>query len=228
MRYLHERRVGFAVGDIHVPIVPAACIFDLGVGEPSWPDAAMGYLACRNATVTAPAQGSVGAGSGATVGKLFGQAGATKSGIGTASIPVGAWTVGALVVVNAFGDVISPGHGKVIAGARDPSTGAFVDTAARILLEESQPAPELGNTTIGVVATDAALTPDQVSHLATVAHDGLARVIRPVHTMVDGDVIFALATGTIDAGPPRMLALEAAVVKAVERAVLRAVMYASP
>jgi len=228
MRYLHERDVGYDTGSAKVPVVPGAVIYDLAIGSPVWPDAAMGYRACTGARSDSTEQGNVGAGAGATVGKVLGLVGAVKGGLGTASVRVGGFTVGALVVVNALGDVIEPDRGVITAGARDPDTGAYVD-AERWLLENADAAPGPTNTTLGVVATDAVLTDTQTARLATVAHDGLARTIRPVHTMYDGDVIFALATGESgSAGGDAMLRLETATVRAVERAVLNAVLHAVP
>lgn len=224
MRYLRERGYGFPTGVMPVPIVPAAVIFDLAVGETAWPDAEMGYEACRLAASDLVAQGCVGAGTGATVGKLLGQAQAMKSGIGTASLRLGGAAVGALVVVNAFGDVLDWDN-SVLAGPRDPSTGEFISTSAALI--ESASGSGGFNTTIGVVATDLALRPDQVHHLASIAHDGLARRIRPVHTLVDGDTIFSLATGRTS-GEVSMPALAAATVEVVERAVINAVLHAAP
>lgn len=227
LRFLHERDRGFDAGVMRVPLVPAACIFDLGIGLPVWPDPDLAYDACLKASSGPIQQGCIGAGMGATVGKLFGMARATKSGIGTASVRAGAATVGAVVVVNAFGDVVMPDDGTIVAGARKPD-GAFAGTVEHLLSGTSAP-PGTSNTTIGVVATDATLTSVQLHHLAALAHDGLARVIRPVHTMVDGDTIFSLATGRLPAGDtPSLMALGAAIVLSVERAVVRAVAAANP
>lgn len=221
MRYLWERGLGFDAGITTVPIVPGAVIFDLGVGRIAWPDDAMGYRACENAASGEVRQGCVGAGTGAIVGGMLGPGQATKSGVGTASVQVGKATVGALVVVNAFGNLVSPRTGAVLAGARDPVTGDYV-VAANALGELRAEPPGNTHTTIGVVATDAALDPDRVNHLARIAHDGLARTIQPVHTLFDGDTIFALATGT-SAGSSSSLDLAVATVQVVERAILKAV-----
>jgi L-aminopeptidase/D-esterase-like protein len=223
MRFLRERRIGFPTGVLPVPIVPAAVIFDLGIGEPVWPDAEMAYKACLGARDDNVRQGNAGAGMGATVGKILGPGQATKSGIGTASIRVEGVAVAALMVVNAFGDVLEEG-GSVLAGPREPSSGAFVST--RSVLTAGSTAVPGTNTTIGVVATDALLTSDQVNHLAAVAHDGLARRIQPVHTPADGDTVFALATGRSDAAASLMV-LCAATVECVERAILNAVLTAT-
>lgn len=229
MRYLWERGIGFDAGVANVPIVPAACLFDLGIGQVAWPDDAMGYAACEAASRMVPAQGCVGAGTGATVGKVFGMAGATKSGIGTAAVAVRDATVGAIVAVNAFGDVWLPESGTVVAGARVPGTDEFAHTV-RLLASSRVARPRTAtNTTIGVLATDAALTKEGVNHLAGVAHDGLARTIRPVHTMADGDALFVLATGAIGGDwADAVLELEWAAVAAVEAAVLSAVRHAVP
>jgi L-aminopeptidase/D-esterase-like protein len=197
MRWLDERGHGVPVGPARVPIVPAAVLFDLWVGDARIrPDAAAGYAACEAATTSSPAQGSVGAGTGATVGKLFGIEHAMKGGIGTASIKVGAITVAALVAVNAIGDVVDPGTGRVIAGSRGADGRTPRDSMASIRRGDLPERLQAGMaTTIGIVATDARLTKAQANKLASTAHDGLARSINPVHTQTDGDTLFALATG---------------------------------
>jgi L-aminopeptidase/D-esterase-like protein len=208
MRYLEEKGVGFDTRIVKVPIVPAAILFDLSIGKSDVrPDAAMGYLACQNASSEPPAEGNVGAGTGATVGKIFGPSQCMKSGVGTASLEIGAGVmVGAIAAVNAFGDVIDPSTGQIIAGARSKdvgplhigSPGYFADTLrvmqtliGRTVLGFSS----RGNTVIGVVATNAKLDKEASNKVAQMTHDGLARTIRPAHTMLDGDTIFALATG---------------------------------
>jgi L-aminopeptidase/D-esterase-like protein len=229
MRYLWEREIGLDVGVATVPIVPGAVLFDLGIGSVAWPDADMGYRACVDAHAGRIAQGCVGAGTGATVGKLRGMAAATKSGIGTASLRVASMTLGALVAVNAFGDVALPGRETIIAGSRETDKGGFVDSTAVLLRGTADPPAPAQNTTIGVLATDAALTSDQINHLATCAHDGLARTIRPVHTMVDGDTIFALATGAVVVDwRDSMLALASGAAEVVARAVIAAIANATP
>jgi L-aminopeptidase/D-esterase-like protein len=206
MRFLEERGIGFDAGVARVPIVPAAVIFDLAVGDSSTrPDARMGYQACELASRDTVREGQVGAGAGASIGKLLGPENASPGGIGTAAagIPGGA-TVGVLVVVNAFGDVVDPDSGRILAGARLPGGRGWVDTA-RSLAEG--PAMEssansfsgIENTTLAIIATDAALTKAQARKVASMAHDGMARSIRPIHTMFDGDTIFALSTGMIEA-----------------------------
>ncbi|HZU14591.1 MAG TPA: P1 family peptidase [Chloroflexota bacterium] len=211
VRYLYENGLGFDTGIIKVPIVPGAVIFDLGIGKPVWPDGAMGYRAASQAAGGPVAQGCVGAGTGATVGKLQGLAWAVKSGIGTASERIADITVGAIVAVNAMGDVLAS-NGQVLAGGRGNDT------------DETKP-PAM-NTTIGVVATDAQLDPERAQYLAVSGQTGLARTIRPVHTLYDGDTLFALATGRGPAPDPLLLGTAAA--RAVERAVRAAVLNATP
>jgi len=224
MRWLEEHGHGVQVGPCRVPIVPAAVLFDLWVGDARIrPDAASGHAACVAASTAPPAQGCVGAGTGASVGKLFGIERAMKGGIGTASLKVGAITVGALVAVNAIGDVVNPSDGRVIAGARADDGRTPLDSMAAIR-EGRLPAALLEGmaTTIGIVATDARLTKAQTNKLASMAHDGLARSINPVHTQTDGDTLFALATGgSGKAGHLTVLGALAAEVTA--RAVLNAV-----
>ncbi len=228
MRWLEEKGIGFPAGPARVPIVPAAILFDLGLGDHRIrPDADAGYAASAAAGDQPPEEGSVGAGAGATVGKLFGLARGMKGGIGTAAVKVGRVTVGAIVAVNAVGDVVDPGSGAVLAGARDAPDGRQrINAAATILRGELPPAMQAGMaTTIGVVATDAQLTKPQARRLAQVAHDGLARTINPVHTMSDGDTLFALATGKSGL-PGHMTVLSVMAAEAVAAAVLRAVLKA--
>ena len=197
VRWLEERGVGLDVAVGRLPIVPAAVLFDLLVGDMRIrPDAAAGYAACAAASSADPAEGNVGAGAGAAVGKVFGIQHAMKGGVGTASITVDGVTVGALIACNALGDVIDPDTAQVMAGARTDDGRALRDTR-RALLRGQPPQPLLAgtNTTIGVVATDAILTKAQAHRLAIAAHDGLARSINPVHTMSDGDTLFSLGTG---------------------------------
>jgi len=228
VRYLEEKGIGFRTAAGMVPIVPAAILYDLGVGDPRIrPDADAGYKACKAASTSAPAEGNVGAGAGATVGKLFGSNRAMKGGIGTASITIGeaasSLTVGAIVAVNAVGDVIDPSNGAIVAGLRSPDGRSITGTMPSIL--RGDPLPQsLGGTatTIGVVATDAVLDKAQASKMAQMAHDGLARTIRPVHTAYDGDTIFALATGR-SKRPPNITLIGALGAEVIARAVLRAV-----
>ena len=202
-RYLYEREIGFETRVAKVPIVPGAIIFDLAVGgRPEiWPNADCGYQAAHGATAGTVAEGNVGAGAGATVGKSGG-GGPMKGGLGTASVSVPSGTdealvVAAIVAVNSVGDVIDPSTGAVVAGVRTPDGKALAD--ARKLLRAGRPvqARPGQNTTIGVIATNARLTKVQATKVAQMAHDGLARAIYPAHTMGDGDAIFALATGSI-------------------------------
>ncbi len=227
VRWLEEQGVGLDVRYARLPLVPAAVLFDLGVGDARIrPDAASGYAACAAASSEAPAEGNVGAGAGACVGKVFGMAHAMKGGIGTASVTVEGVTVGALIACNALGDVVDPDTGQVLAGARTEGGQQLRDTR-RALLRGELPKPVLAgtNTTIGVIATDAQITKAQAHRLAVVSHDGLARAINPVHTMSDGDTLFTLGTGASGRTLGMMaLATMAAEVTAV--ATLRAVLCA--
>jgi len=183
------------VGPARVPLVCGAVLFDLVVGSADVrPDAAAGEAACEAASTAPVPQGSIGAGTGATVGKMLGFDRVTKTGLGSASLRLaGGVTVGALVAVNACGDVIDPATGGVLAGPRRPE-GGFVRTTE--WLREHAPGLQIGaNTTLAVVATDAVLAKPEAAKVARMAHDGLARTIDPVHTMFDGDTVFALATG---------------------------------
>jgi L-aminopeptidase/D-esterase-like protein len=226
MRWLEERQLGCDMGVCRVPLVSAAVLFDLGVGRADVrPGAAAGYAACEAASTAAVPRGSVGAGTGATVGKVLGPERATKGGVGSAAARLGGGAVvAALVAVNAGGDVIDPGSGDVVAGARGDD-GRFV-RAARLLHEHDGALRAPGeHTTLAVVATDAVLTKVEATKMAQMAHDGLARAIDPVHTMYDGDTVFALATGssgrTIDvslAGTVAAHVLADAVVDAVRSA----------
>jgi L-aminopeptidase/D-esterase-like protein len=226
MAWLAERGAGFATGIRPVPIVPAAIIFDLGVGSPdAHPGPAEGYAACADAEAgDGPLEGRVGAGTGATVGKLAGAGTASPGGVGSAALRLAdGSTVGALVVNNALGNVIGRG-GEVLAGTRD-AAGRYVD-ATSLLLGGMPAPPQAGeNTVLVVVATDAALDRSGCRKLAELAHDGLALSVSPVHTLLDGDVTFALSTA--QAAPPdglsAMLRLGAAVVEVVRTAVERSV-----
>lgn len=236
MRYLDEQGVGYSTGVVNVPIVPAAILFDLGIGDPLVrPDASMGYAACKAATNERPAEGNAGAGMGASVGKILGMAGAMKSGIGTASVELGAGVVvGAIIAVNALGDIIDPTTGEILAGARSVKVGpigvgqgeVFADTMAVMRGMAGKLALRFasrGNTVIGVVATNAGLSKGEANVVAKMAQDGLARVVRPAHTMLDGDTLFALSTGkkNVDVNLVGAYAAEvvaAAIVNAVRRA----------
>ncbi len=236
MKYLEENKIGFNTGVARVPIVPAAILFDLGVGRADIrPDAAMGYQACLAASKAAPAEGNAGAGTGASVGKLFGAALAMKSGIGSVSLNIGSGIiVGAIAAVNAFGDVLE--DGKIIAGLRSGKVGPlrvggkdyFADTFE--MLKKPINRGVLGfatrtNTVIGVVATNAALTKVQSTKVAQMAHDGLARVVCPAHTMLDGDTIFALSTGNKKCDVTTIGAFAA---EAMTQAIVRAIKMSAP
>ena len=206
MRYLAERGIGVKAGPARVPIVPAAILFDLAVGSAdARPDAEMGYAACLAASDEAVAQGNVGAGTGCSAGKLLGARHATKTGIGSAAIELGGGlVVAALIAVNPFGDVVDEA-GRIIAGTRPLRTGplrgeGYADTLALLRGMTGRLALRIaGATVIGVVATNARLDKEQVNKVAQMAQDGLARTIRPAHTLFDGDTLFALATGRVRA-----------------------------
>lgn len=224
MRWLDEHGHGFTVGPARVPIVPAAVLFDLWLGDARIrPDASAGFAACEVASEQAPAQGNVGAGAGATVGKMFGIAHAMKGGIGSASLEVNGVRIAALVAVNAAGDVIDPATARVVAGSRqlDGRTPRRITAAlARGLMP-----PDIlagAATTIGIVATDAALDKASCARLATMSHDGLARCIDPVHTASDGDTMFALATASARRTLP-LTVLGALAAEVTQRAVLNGV-----
>lgn len=228
MQYLEERRIGFDVRVARVPIVPAAILFDLSIGDPTVrPDAEMGYAACLVASQNAVMQGSIGAGTGACVGSMFGPDFQMKGGIGSASIDLGdGLVVGALIAVNAFGDVINPEDGTILAGARRPPEGlALADTMAFLQTSDGRQATVFHphNTVIGVVATNARLNREEACKVAQMAHNGLARTIRPAHTMLDGDTLFALSTGDLPAsvsviGTFAAEATAQAIVSAVQKA----------
>jgi L-aminopeptidase/D-esterase-like protein len=199
MRYLEEREIGFPIGAGVVPIVPAAILFDLSVGDfKIRPDAACGYAAAKSASTGPVEEGNVGAGAGATVGKMGGMKRAMKGGLGSAAITLpDGLVVAALVAVNARGNIVDPSTGRVVAGARteDGKSVADIHAMMRDGSVDFEALP-LQNTTLGVVATNARLTKAQAKKIAEMAHDGLARAIVPAHTSGDGDTIFALATGT--------------------------------
>lgn len=209
MKYLEEKKIGFNTGAAKVPIVPAAILYDLNLGRADVrPDSAMGYRAAASASSAPPAEGNVGAGTGASIGKMFGMSLAMKAGLGTASMDAGGGViVAALVAVNAIGDVIDPNNGSIVAGLRSGKLGPlrvggkgqFADTLAMMKKPVGRGILSLAsrsNTVIGVVATNAKLNKAQATKMAQMAQDGLARAIRPAHTMLDGDAIFALSTGT--------------------------------
>lgn len=238
MRFLEEHGIGFPTPAGRVPIVPAAILYDLDLGRADTrPDAALGYAAACAARGGPVAEGNVGAGSGASVGKIFGRAGAMKSGLGTASLRLrGGVIVGAIVAVNAFGDVLDPATGQIVAGARPvkvgPLTlggdGPFADTLRMMNTPAGRGVMRLAggrNTVIGVVAANVHFDKAQATKMAQMAHDGLARAIRPAHTLLDGDTIFALATGGRRADVSTVGAYAAEV---LAQAILRAVRAAAP
>lgn len=233
VRFLYERGVGIAYGGFVIPIVPAAVIFDLPTGKPRWPDVAAGYRAAAAARGGRVAEGTVGAGTGATLAKGGGRERLLKGGVGTASERLDTGViVGAFVVVNAAGSV-RDARGRWVAAPRGDRPGTFLDperllrTGRRYPPPEDAPAAEDlakpgGNTTIAVIATNARLTKAQANRLATVAHDGFAHAIWPVHTHADGDTVFALATGEVESPPDGITALEAMAALAMSRAILKA------
>lgn len=230
MRYLRERGAGFPTAAGPVPIVPAAVLYDLAVGQPDYPDAEAGYAACQAATVGPLARGRVGAGTGATVGKLFGPGSAMPGGFGTASARLaGGVLVGAVVAVNAVGDIWDLDGQRIIAGARAPD-GTWLDAFASLGQAEDprgpavRPATTTGlNTTIGIIATNAPLDGSTASRLAQNAHDALARVIRPCHTPLDGDTIFVLSTRPGASGPEFLMRLSVVAEQTLARAIVGAV-----
>ncbi|MBT9332693.1 P1 family peptidase [Paracidobacterium acidisoli] len=230
MRWLEEHKLGYPIGPLGVvPIVPSAILMDLGVGDfHIRPNADSGYQACVAANSSQVPEGNVGAGAGATVGKMFGMKFAMKSGLGTAGVKVGdtGIVVGAIVAVNAVGDVYHPDTHRILAGARSEDGKGFRNAMQQIL-EGYRVVRSVGaNTTIGAIATNAPFTKTQMTKIAQMAHDGYARAINPVHTMFDGDTIFALSTGVakVEADESAIGAIGAVV---MSRAIARAVMQAT-
>ena len=225
MRYLANEGIGYVVGNTVVPIVAAAILFDLGlITSEVQPGSEEGWAACVSANTGPVEEGSVGAGTGATVAKARGMEGAIKGGIGSAALKLpGGAIVAAIVAVNAYGGVFDHRTGRLIAGPRLENGGGMEDPVDVLLSgSDDDGSPPMTNTTIGVVATDASLTREQANRLAILGHDGLALTIRPCHTMRDGDTMFALATARRPA-PADTTALGAAAVEVTARAVLRAV-----
>jgi L-aminopeptidase/D-esterase-like protein len=233
MRYLEEQGIGFDTGAAKVPIVPAAILYDLAIGSAKVrPDAEMGNRAAESASAESCPEGNVGAGTGATVGKIFGMKSAMKSGLGSSCVDAGGGVlVGALVAVNAFGDVVDPQTGAILAGARSTQLGPLhlgaqgyfantLETMRTFTGRTVMGFATKSNTVIGVVATNAHLEKAGAAKVAQMAHDGLARVIRPAHTMLDGDTIFALSTGNKNADVTTVGAFAA---EAMAEAILRAV-----
>ena len=225
MQYLEEKGVGLDVFVTKVPIVCGAVLFDLTIGDHRVrPDKEMGYQACLNADDTKCEEGSVGAGTGATVGKILGMERCMKSGLGTYCIQTGDLKIGAIVAVNCLGDVIDPKTGEILAGVLDENKERFLNSEEIMIKEFAGRKIEFsGNTTIGVIVTNAKLTKSEANKVASMAHNGYGRTMRPAHTMFDGDTIFAVATGRVDtdvsvAGLLAARIMEQAVVKAVKRA----------
>ena len=224
-RYLEERGIGFDVGITKVPLVSQSCLFDLGVGDKNLrPDAAMAYAACENAAYDPPAQGNVGAGTGCSIGKYRGMGRAMKSGFGTFALQAGGLKVGALVAVNALGDIYGP-DGKQIAGLLNEE-GTGLSSTLEEMFRDTSPAENLfaGNTTLGVIVTNARLDKTRLAKVAGMTHNGYARAIRPVHTTADGDSVYALSLGNFPGdvnvtGAMASLAMEKAIVRAVQSAV---------
>lgn len=229
MQYLESHNIGYETRFARVPIVPAAILFDLGVGNAPdvRPTADCGLQAATIASVAPVKEGNIGAGAGATVGKLRGESHAMKGGLGSAAVTMpNGLTVAALVAVNAVGDILDPTTGEIVAGVRTEDGQSFADARRLIRSGEIGRLRQGENTTIGVVATNAVLTKSQAKKIAQMAHDGLARTISPAHTHVDGDTIFALATGKLS-GAPDMLTIGALAAEVMAEAVVRAVRQAT-
>lgn len=224
MKYLEERKVGFDVQVTVVPIVCSAILFDLNIGDYRIrPDGKMGYEACMNATNNQCLNGSIGAGTGATVGKLFGNERAMKGGLGSYAIQVGDLKVGSIVAVNCLGDVIDPSTGEILAGLLDESGEKLIGTENELIkLYREKTNVFSGNTTIGVVATNGKFTKSQAKKIASMAHNGYGRTMRPAHSIFDGDTIFTMATGKVEAdinvvGLLAARTMEQAIVNAVKK-----------
>lgn len=222
MKYLEERKIGFDVKVTKVPIVCSAVLFDLVVGDYRIrPDKDMGYEACKNSELNMCKNGNIGAGTGATVGKILGPEHSMKGGIGSFAVQVGDLKVGAVIAVNCLGDIIDPSTGKIIAGALKDNGESFVNTE-KVMLERYNEKKNLfsGNTTIGVVATNGKFTKSEMNKVASMAHNGYARTMRPAHSIFDGDTIFTMSTGKVEADINVFGFLAAEV---VEKAILKAV-----
>ena len=219
MQFLEERNIGFDTGVKKVPIIPGAIIFDLALSNGKYPTKEIGYKACSKAVYSDIGRGNVGAGIGATIGKIRGMDFAMKGGVGTSSIRSLNLVVSALVVVNAFGDVIDPKTNKIIAGALNNRKNGFVNTEELIIQENISEAP-FKNTTIGVVATNGKLTKAMAKRVSIMAQDGIARAIRPSHTLFDGDTVFTLSTNEIEEDVSKIGVMAA---RAVELAIIDAV-----
>lgn len=224
MKYLEDANIGFDVGVTKVPIVTSAVIFDLNIGNPKIrPDFAMGYEAAERASINENRQGNVGCGMGATVGKILGPSGAMKSGLGSATINLGDLKVSALIAVNSFGDIYDYKTNKQLAGLYDYKNNQMLNTYEIMKNQSGNVGFSIKNTTIGLVATNAMLTKVQANKLAQMAHNGFARSINPIHTMLDGDTIFTMSTNKIESDINLLGTLAAEV---VSRAVTNAIYYA--
>ena len=224
MRYLEEKGIGFDVQVAKVPIVCGACLFDLAIGSPNIrPDLEMGYRAAQNANKEECPNGNVGAGCGATVGKYLGPEFAMKGGLGTYAIQVGDLQVGAIVAVNALGDIVDPEeNNKIIAGMRDENGFMGIEKA---MIENYYDKTNKfsGNTTIGVIVTNGKFDKSEINKIASMAHNGYGRTMRPAHSIYDGDTIFAMSTGEVKAdlsvvGMIAAKVMEKAVINAVKNA----------
>lgn len=227
MQYLEEKGIGFDVGVAKVPIVSGAVLFDLTAGDPNIrPDKEMGYKASENATNKDCPEGTIGAGTGATVGKFLGPEFSMKGGLGAYCLQTGDLKVGALVAVNCLGDVIDPKTGKILAGALNEDKRSFANTEEKMIQQyNSKKNLFSGNTTIGIIATNAKLTKSQATKISSMAHNGYGRTMRPAHSMVDGDTIFTLSTGDVEA---EMNVVGLLATRVMEEAVIRAIKKATP
>lgn len=227
MKYLEEKKIGFDVKLTNVPVVPGAVLFDLTVGDYKIrPDEKMGYEACVNSELNSDVQGNIGAGTGCSIGKFYGMERAMKSGLGSCAFQIGDLKIGAVVAVNCLGNVINSNTGNSIAGLLNENLNEIISTEEEMIKSiKSRTNAFTGNTTIGTVVTNAKLTKSQAAKVASMTHNGYARTIRPVHTMYDGDSIFALSVGEIDADISTV-GLAAAVV--MEKAVINAVINTAP
>lgn len=224
-QYLEERNIGYDVGVTHVPIVPSAVIFDLREGDFKFrPDKKMGYKAASVASADNFQEGRVGVGAGATVGKILGHEHCMYGGVGTTSLKLDKIWLGALVVVNAFGDVVEPTSGKIIAGAKNPKTDEFLNTENYLKGNSVNPFQMVTDTTLAVVATDAELTKEEAIKVAQMAQDGISRAIRPAHTPFDGDIAFCLSLGEKKGD---IMSLGSAAAVLVAEAIIRAVKIAN-
>lgn len=223
MRYLEERGIGYDVGVTKVPLVCQSCLFDLQVGRVDVrPDGDMAYRACENASAVTMEEGNVGAGTGCTVGKISGGANAMKSGIGSYAVQVGSVKVGAIVAVNALGDIYDADTGRMLAGMQ---VNGVLQSSEKVLWEHAEKPkdPFNGNTTLGVLLTNGAFNKTELNKIASMTHNGYARAIRPVHTTADGDSIYAVSVGSESADLNAVGSLASYVMaKAVNRAVLAA------